>query len=322
MMALLEKLPESKYGRAMQEAAAVSLGRIGERTGNGQVVCALASTFVIAALRGADDPTPPESTMKKVYLTDYHREQAESTLRVERAMQARGPQEWRNLRDAAMTALVKTLQKIGHTRDLEAWVEDPLALAKSRLQVSSTELPDAVLAYAKLLDERLLEKSRPGRTFDESKLRHTFKDNVEAKLARACGDTEQAEKLEARIALGFFSFQDSKTNEPRRVFVPPNDRISAGESEDNEIRLYGRNINWKHCVFTSDNTDVYIENLYEATYLNRNRLVGETGTVDLAGNDLVIKDRHRLYSGDVIAFGSWRSENRLTFRRIEEVNVL
>jgi len=75
----------------------------------------------------------------------------------------------------------------------------------------------------------------------------------------------------------------------RKFFVPPNSRLLVGRSDECDIILSDSTASRKHMAFKSNDKDVFVENL------------GATNAFTV--NELVVKERQKLRSGDQVVIG-------------------
>ena len=112
---------------------------------------------------------------------------------------------------------------------------------------------------------------------------------------------EEAQELAKQFAIGFLIIEDATAPDMKeKIFIPPNCRLTAGRSLDNEVITIGLTSSRKHAAITSDSEAVYIEDL---SSLN-----------DTIVNGNPIKKKTKLNDGDIVKL--WREQTH-----VQETNV-
>ena len=106
-------------------------------------------------------------------------------------------------------------------------------------------------------------------------------------------DKSKAQNIAKQFAIGVLVINYHDSSERDRIFIPPNCRLVAGRSEDNDINTNDWITSKRNTSFNSNSSEVYVEDLdsTNGTFLNDklvfNKCILKTGDVIKLGDTII-----------------------------------
>jgi pSer/pThr/pTyr-binding forkhead associated (FHA) protein len=99
-------------------------------------------------------------------------------------------------------------------------------------------------------------------------------------------DVASAQRIAEQFAIGILVYENSKTKERKKFFIPPNCRSTMGRSPENSIVIDETALSQRHCSFDADEKDVYVVDFQgvSGVFVGNSRVHGK---YKLSSNDIV-----------------------------------